>query len=109
MDLEMAFIHDEEDVMGILEGLVCNMWKKAAECKKELEVLNKKIIVPKLPFKRVAYDEVIKKLNKNGSEITWGEDLGTEEEKLHHKVDVVPKRALRAELRDSVLKEVVSI
>lgn len=31
------------------------------------------------------------------------------EEKLHHKVDVVPKRALRAEFRDSVLKEAVSI
>jgi predicted nucleotidyltransferase len=31
------------------------------------------------------------------------------EEKMQHKVDVVPKRALREELRDSVLKEAVSI
>ena len=82
VDLEMAFITSEEDIMKILEGLVYNMWKKASECKEELEVLGKKIIVPKLPFKRVIYDDAIKKLNKNGSEIKWSEDLGTEEEKL---------------------------
>lgn len=31
------------------------------------------------------------------------------EKKLNQKVDVVPKRALRKELRESVLKEVVSL
>jgi len=82
VDLEMAFISSEEDVMKVLEGLVHNMWKKASECKDELEVLGKKIAVPKLPFTRVAYDEVIKKLNKKGSKIKWGDDLGSEEEKL---------------------------
>ena len=81
-DLEMAFISSEEDVMKILEGLVHYMWKKAGECKEELDVLDKKIIVPKLPFKRVVYNDVIKKLKKKGSETKWGEDLGTEEEKL---------------------------
>jgi aspartyl-tRNA synthetase len=34
----MAFIKDEEDVMKILEGLVHNMWKKASECKEELDI-----------------------------------------------------------------------
>ena len=82
IDLEMAFIKDEEDVMKILEGLVYNMWKAASECKDELKVLDKKISVPKLPFKRVSYDEALEKLNKNGCKIKWGEDLGTEEEKL---------------------------
>jgi len=82
IDLEMAFIKDEEDVMKILEGLVHNMWKKAGECKDELEVLCKKINAPKLPFKRVKYDDVVKILNKNGSGIKWGEDLGAEDEKL---------------------------
>jgi nondiscriminating aspartyl-tRNA synthetase len=82
IDLEMAFIKNEEDIMKILEGLVHNMWKKASECKEELEVLNKKITIPKLPFKRVKYDDVIKNLNKNGSPIKWGDDLGSEEEKL---------------------------
>ncbi len=82
VDLEMAFIKNEEDVMNILEKLVYNIWKKASECKKELDILNKKIVVPKLPFKRVKYDEVIKLLNDNKSDIQWGEDLGSEEEKL---------------------------
>ncbi|MCR4286979.1 MAG: nucleotidyltransferase family protein [Deltaproteobacteria bacterium] len=31
------------------------------------------------------------------------------EERLHQKVDVVPKRAIRKELRDSVLKDVVNL
>jgi len=31
------------------------------------------------------------------------------EEKLHHKIDVVPERALRSELRDSILKDVAYI
>ncbi len=31
------------------------------------------------------------------------------EDKLHRKVDVVPKSALRAEIRDSVLREVVAL
>jgi len=82
VDLEMAFIKDEEDVMQILEGLVFHMWKKASMCKDELDLLGKEISLPKLPFKRLTYDEVIKILNKNGSKITWGEDLGTEDEKL---------------------------
>jgi nondiscriminating aspartyl-tRNA synthetase len=82
VDLEMAFISSEEDVMKILEELVFNMWKKASECKEELEILKKKIVVPKLPFKRIIYDDVIKNLNKNGCPINWGEDLGAEEENL---------------------------
>lgn len=82
VDLEMAFISSEEDVMKILEGLVYNMWKKSGECKEELESLGKKIVVPKLPFKRLTYDDVLKKLNNSGSEIKWGADLGAEEERL---------------------------
>jgi aspartyl-tRNA synthetase len=68
--------------MKILEELVYNMWKKAGECKEELEILGKKIVVPKLPFKRIVYDDVIKNLNKNGCALKWGEDLGAEEENL---------------------------
>ena len=82
VDLEMAFIKDEEDVMKVLEGLVCHMWKRASECREELEILNKKIVVPKPPFKRITYDDALKKLNDNGSSIVWGEDFGTEEEKI---------------------------
>jgi aspartyl-tRNA synthetase len=82
VDLEMAFINNEEEVMNILENLVQNMWKKASECKNELEYLNKEITVPKLPFKRISYDEVIPKLQARKSAIEWGQDLGTDDERL---------------------------
>jgi len=82
VDLEMAYISDEEDVMKILENLVHSMWKSAGECKEELEILDKKIVVPKLPFTRVPYDEVIHKLHERKSSIEWGQDLGAEDEKL---------------------------
>jgi len=86
VDLEMAFISSEEDIMKILEGLVHSIWKQASESKEELEVLDKKITAPKLPFKRVTYDDAIEILNKNGSKVSWGDDLGTEEEKLLGKI-----------------------
>jgi aspartyl-tRNA synthetase len=82
VDLEMAFISSEEDVMKVLEALVYHMWKRASECKEELEILNKKIQMPKLPFIRIKYDDVIEKLNKVDCKLEWGKDLGSEEEKL---------------------------
>ena len=82
VDLEMAFIKDEEEVMTILENLVHAMWTKASECKHELSILNTKISVPKLPFLRIEYDEAINKLQDNNSDIKWGQDLGTDEERL---------------------------
>jgi aspartyl-tRNA synthetase len=82
VDLEMAFISSEEDVMKVLEELVRHMWQKASECKEELDLLNKKIQIPILPFKRIKYDEAIEKLNKFDRKLEWGEDFGTEEEKL---------------------------
>ena len=45
-------------------------------------ILNKNIQMPKLPFKRIKYDEVIEKLNNADCKIEWGTDLGSEEEKL---------------------------
>lgn len=82
VDVEMAFIKDEEDVMQVLEKLVHTMWKTASEMKQELEILGKTLTVPDLPFKRVKYDEAIALLQEKGSEISWGEDLGTEDERL---------------------------
>jgi len=86
VDLEMAFINNEEEVMKILENLVYKMWKKASECKNELEYLNKEISVPKLPFKRISYDEIIPKLQARKSEIEWGQDLSTDDERLLGKI-----------------------
>ncbi|UCD12880.1 MAG: aspartate--tRNA(Asn) ligase [Thermoplasmatales archaeon] len=82
VDLEMAFISDEEEVMNVLENLVHAMWKRASECKNEIRVLGKKIIVPKLPFTRIVYDKVVNKLQERNSSIQWGQDLRTDDERL---------------------------
>ena len=82
VDVEMAFIESEEDVMKILEHLVHAMWKRASESTEELAVLKKTIAVPKLPFTRVPYDEAVIMIQRRGSSITWGQDLSTEDEKL---------------------------
>jgi nondiscriminating aspartyl-tRNA synthetase len=82
IDVEMAFIEDEEDVMKILEHLVYAMWKRAAECTDELDVLKKTILVPKLPFTRICYDDAVTKVQQRGSPIQWGMDLSTEDERL---------------------------
>jgi aspartyl-tRNA synthetase len=82
VDLEMAYISSEEDVMKILEGLVHAMWKRAGECTKELELLNRSISVPKLPFPRITYDKVLDLLADKKTNLTWGEDLGTEDERI---------------------------
>jgi nondiscriminating aspartyl-tRNA synthetase len=82
VDIEMAFIKDEEDVMNILEHLVHAMWKRASECTDELNILKKTVTVPTLPFVRIPYDEVIKKIQQLNSPIQWGTDLSTEDERL---------------------------
>ena len=83
IDLEMAFIKDEEDIMKILENLIHYDLEKLSEtCKNELKEIGVEIEHPKLPFKRIMYDEAIEILNDRGSKITWGKDLGTEDEKL---------------------------
>ncbi|PNX53150.1 MAG: aspartate--tRNA(Asn) ligase [Thermoplasmata archaeon M9B2D] len=82
IDVEMAFIKDEEDVMKILEKLVHAMWKRASECTEELDILKKTVAVPKLPFPRLSYDVVVNKIQKRQSLIQWGMDLSTEDERL---------------------------
>ena len=82
VDVEMAFIRDEEDVMQVLEKLVQAMWRTASEQKEELEILGKEINIPKIPFKRITYDDALSILEENGNHIEWGEDLGREDEKL---------------------------
>lgn len=82
-DIEMAFINDESDVMNTLEGLVHYIWKYIADsCQTELKALGKEVKVPSLPFARVSYDDALKLLAERGRSIEWGEDIGTEDEKL---------------------------
>ncbi|KYK21551.1 aspartate--tRNA ligase [Thermoplasmatales archaeon SM1-50] len=82
IDVEMAFIKDEEDVMRILENLVHAMWKRASECTEELDILKKTVTIPKIPFPRLTYDYVVNKIQQRQSPIQWGMDFSTEDERL---------------------------
>jgi nondiscriminating aspartyl-tRNA synthetase len=81
VDVELAFIKDENDVMNILEGVVLEMIKAAAESKKELEIMKKTVTVPEKALK-ITYDEAVEILAANGKKIPENEDIDTEGEKL---------------------------
>ncbi|MFH1055341.1 MAG: aspartate--tRNA(Asn) ligase [Candidatus Altiarchaeota archaeon] len=85
MDIEKAFINDEEDVIVELEGAVHHILSKVSfDCTGELATLERAIEVPKLPFKRLTYDECLKMLAENGVKLQWGDDIPPEgERKLH--------------------------
>ncbi|TRO43685.1 aspartate--tRNA(Asn) ligase [Candidatus Bathyarchaeota archaeon] len=78
VDIEEAFA-DAEDVMALLEQVIHHVCKKVKEkCQKELSALKFKVEAPKLPFKRLTYDEILHELKNHGFEVPWGEDIPTE-------------------------------
>lgn len=82
IDIEMAFIKDEEDVMRILEKLVHHICKTISEsCKDELEILNVELSVPSPPFRRIRYDKAVEMLRDRGIKMEWGDDFGSDEER----------------------------
>jgi len=77
LDIEQAFA-TAEDVMCILEELVHYICKTVREkCQKELKILNYNVQIPKTPFKRFTYDEVIHELKEENIHIPWGQDIST--------------------------------
>lgn len=73
IDVEMAFIRDEEDIMMILEEMTKSILMETTGEKLDLNI-------PKT-FPRLTYDEVVEMLG-----MKWGEDLGTEEERSLGKI-----------------------
>ncbi len=77
VDIEQAFA-TIDDVTNLLERLIVfvleNVRKK---CVKELEVLKREIKIPKIPFKRYTYDEILELLKSEGFILSWGEDIPT--------------------------------
>jgi len=83
VDMEMAWIESEEDVLKIAEGLVeYTLRGMKKDCKNELEVFGANVKIPELPFKRLTYSEVLDILAKNGIKKEWGDDLDDPDEKL---------------------------
>ncbi|MFH0862805.1 MAG: aspartate--tRNA(Asn) ligase [Candidatus Altiarchaeota archaeon] len=91
LDVEKAFIDDEGGVMEELEGVTHYMIKKVVdECPKELELLNRKIDVPILPFRRITYDECLKLLGESGIKLQWGDDIPPEGERKLNEIVNAP-------------------
>ncbi|MEM2537866.1 MAG: aspartate--tRNA(Asn) ligase [Candidatus Methanomethylicia archaeon] len=82
VDIEMAFAN-REDVMKILEELICFAIDKIITCNKwELEALNIELKQPKLPFKRITYNDALEILKNKNFKINFGEDIPTAGNKI---------------------------
>lgn len=81
IDIEAAYATDD-DVMDILEELTFRTFAHVKnKCADELKVLGHELEVPKKPFLRVTYDDALKRLDKAGVKVLWGDDLPTPAEK----------------------------
>ena len=82
IDVEMAFIEEEEEVMSIIEGMVASSLTAIEENHPaELQRLDVELPAAEPPFQRIHYDEVVDILSGH-IDFTWGDDLGTDEENL---------------------------
>ncbi len=83
VDVEMSFIEDVDDVLKIGEGLLAHVLACVKKnCSNELKLLGVENDILKLPVPRVTYSDAIKMLQKAGSKIKDGEDIGMGDEKL---------------------------
>ena len=82
---EMAF-YDSSDNMQLQEDMLVHIVRRVLERRRaELAVLERdvtKLEMIKPPFPRIEYTDAVSILQKNGSAITWGDDLGAEDESL---------------------------
>lgn len=82
-DGEMAWIDKEEDVMAMIEETIDHVLTQLKERgKKQLEILEKDITIPKRPYPVLTYEECLKMVVDGGIPLKDGDDLGTEGEKL---------------------------
>ncbi len=76
--------YDAEDNMRLQESFVEYIVGRCLErCKHELETLERDLTpLQKVtaPFDRISYTDAVEKLRADGHDITWGNDLGAEEE-----------------------------
>ncbi len=81
MDIEMGFATDVE-AMDILDDVTFSIFSDVKKtCETQLKLLDTDFKIPKLPLKKITYTDVLKRLEKEGMKIKWGEDLSTPAEK----------------------------
>jgi len=81
--LEIEFEGNFEELLMHIENTICSMIKEVLreeEMLKEIGVNVERLKAVKAPFKRITYDEAIKKLSSEG--IKWGDDLKSKHEKM---------------------------
>ncbi len=93
LDAEAAFM-DQKQNMELQEALLVFVVQSVLKnCSAELEILERdieKLKAIQAPFPRMTYDEAIKALQKAGSKIAWGDDLGADEEEALSKLNERP-------------------
>jgi len=78
IDVEQAFVN-YSDVIDLLQRMVAYIIDYIAKNNtSELEVLQRKITKPELPFPKYTYNELVELLRKEGERIEWGDDFSTE-------------------------------
>lgn len=83
VDVEMAFIEGPEDVVSLLEMLVLHVFEYLkGNASQEFQELGVELKTPRSPFKRLAYDEALEILRARGFPIEWGQDFGSDEERV---------------------------
>jgi asparaginyl-tRNA synthetase len=85
LEAEMPFC-DFEGLIKVEEELITFILHKVAkDCEKELKELGRNpedLLKMKTPFARVRYEEAIKILQKNDVKISYGDDMGADEERV---------------------------
>ena len=85
MDAEMSFV-DHRDNMTIQENLITSIVKRVLkDNQEELKILERDIkLLEKIatPFDKITYTEAVDILQKQGSEMKWGDDFGADDEAI---------------------------
>lgn len=82
IESELAF-KGLDQLLKVEEELVHHITQHLSErCTKELQVLDRTVKPVEPPFPKIDYDEALTIADKGGVKVEWGEDLGTEAEKL---------------------------
>ena len=83
MDIEVAFIKNEEDVMKYLEEVIVHILRSVKkENEDDLKILNSQIEILETPFPRIKYKKAIDTLKEIDENIKFGDDISRKHEKF---------------------------
>ena len=77
VDIESAF-SCKDDVMNILEKIIVKAHEDVLKnCQNELNILNRDLDIPRIPFNKITYFKALEELHDSGLKINFGDDLDT--------------------------------